>query len=126
MRVVVATLLILIIFVTGTFMINQNINQSCERLLEDIKVLDESVKNSEWNNAKDQLTNLKREWENTRKTWELFLEHNEMDSIDVVVARLDQYVEIEERSLALGEIAEFRLLISHIKDKESFKLGNVL
>jgi len=126
MRVVVATLIILVVFVTGTFTINQNINRSCEKLLEDIKVLDQSVKNSEWNNAKDQLSNLKGEWEDTKKRWELFLEHYEMDAIDVTIARLDQFVEIEERTLSLGEIAEFRLLISHIQDKESLKLGNIL
>lgn len=126
MRILVVTLIILAIFVVGTFMLNQYINSSCEKLLEDIELLNKYVESNEWNEAKTQLVNLKEQWESTKRKWQLFLEHYEMDSIDVAVARLDQYVKIEERSLALGEIAEFRLLISHIKSKESLKLGNIL
>lgn len=125
MRVVIITLLILVIFIAGTFMVNQYINSSCEKLLEDIKVLDVSIKNSDWNSAKDQLIELKDRWKHTKKRWQLFLEHYEMDAIDIAIARLDQYVEIEDRSSALGEMGEFRLLISHIKDKESLKLENI-
>ncbi|MBU5676779.1 DUF4363 family protein [Alkaliphilus sp. MSJ-5] len=126
MRIVVVTLLILVIFIVGTFLINQYINRSCEKLLEDIKILNKSINENEWNKAKDHLENLKVQWKDTKKTWQLFLEHYEMDVIDIAIARLNQYVEIEERALALGELAEFRLLISHIKDKEGLKLQNVL
>ncbi|QUH18913.1 DUF4363 family protein [Alkaliphilus sp. B6464] len=126
MRTVVVTLLILVIFIVGTFMINQYINRSCEKLLEDIKILNKSINENEWSQAKDRLEGLKAQWKDTKKIWQLFLEHYEMDAIDIAIARLSQYVEIEERTSALGELGEFRLLISHIKDKGSLKLVNVL
>lgn len=125
MRILIITLLILVIFVVGAFMLNQYINRSCEKLLEDIDLLNEYVENNKWDDAKEQLATLKDQWEITKKRWQLFLEHYEMDSIDIAMARLDQYVKIEERPLSLGEIGEFRLLISHIKDKEKLKLGNI-
>lgn len=125
MRVVVSTCLIFIIFIVASFTLNRYINNSCDKLLDDIKVLNESIKDNSWNMAKDQLKDLKEEWEHTKKRWQLFLEHYEMDAIDIAIARLDEYVEIENRPLALGEMASFRLLISHIKDKEGLKLQNV-
>lgn len=126
MRVVVFTLIILAVFVISTFILNQYIDHSCDRLLENINGLHSSIEKNSWHNAKKQLVDLKEEWESVKKRWQLFLEHYEMDAIDITIARLDQYVDIEERALSLGEVAEFRLLISHIKDKERLKLENIL
>ncbi len=125
MRVVVVTIVILIIFIAGTFMLDNYINNSCDDLLEDIKALNKLIEEKEWNKAKDELFKVRKEWESTKKSWQLFLEHYEMDSMDIAIVRLDQYVKIEDRSLALGEIAELELLISHIKGKESLKLQNI-
>ena len=126
MRSLITTLLILVIFVVGSFATNKYIVNSCEKLLEDIELLSKLVKDNEWDNSKGQLKKLKEQWKDTKDVWQLFLEHYEMDAIDISIARLDEYVEIEEQSLALGEMAAFRLLISHIKDKESLKLENIL
>ncbi len=126
MRSLITTLLILVIFVVGSFATNKYIVNSCEKLLEDIELLSKFVKDNEWDNSKNQLKELKEEWEDTKKVWQLFLAHYEMDGMDIAIARLDEYVEIEEQSLTLGEMAAFRLLISHIKDKESLKLENIL
>ena len=71
------------------------------------------------------MASVNKEWEDTKK-WQLFLEHYEMDAIDIVLSRLEQYAEIENKAFAIGETAELKLLISHIKDKENFKLINIL
>lgn len=126
MRVVVITILILVIFFVGTFMLNQYINNSCEMLLENVKILDKSIKEESWNQSREEIQNLKKQWETTKKGWQLFLEHYEMDAIDIALSRFEQYVEIESKALALGEMAELRLLISHIKGKKNFMLENIL
>lgn len=126
MRVVIVTILILVIFIVGAFMLNKYIGTSCEKLLSSVEELHTLVENNKWSEAKEELTSLRKEWDNTKKRWQLFLEHYEMDTIDITIAKLGQYVDIEERALSLGEVAEFQLLISHIKDKEQIKLENIL
>lgn len=126
MRVVVATVLILIIFFIGVFIMNRHVNSTCEKLLKNVEALDKSIKGEDWTHGKGQVHSLKKQWETTKKSWLLFLEHYETDSIDIALSRLEQYVEIENKALALGEMAEFKLLIDHIRSKESFKLENIL
>lgn len=126
MRVVVTTILILVLFFVSTFMLNEYINKSCENLLANAKVLDKSIKGESWNQGTEEVKNLKEQWETTKKGWQLFLEHYEMDAIDIALSRLEEYIKIENKPLALGEMAELKLLISHVKDKESFKLVNIL
>ena len=126
MRVVTATLIILVVFIVSGFMLDNYINNTADDLLKDIKTVNKLIEDNDWNNAKKELSNLKEKWLKTEKKWQLFLEHYEMDSIDVAMVKLVQYVEIESRTAALGAVAELRLLVSHIKEKESFKLENVL
>lgn len=126
MRIVIVTVLILVIFLVGAVMLNRYIDTSCESLLEDVKQLHTFVEGNSWDDAKDQLTDLKAEWEKVKKRWQLFLEHYEMDTIDITISKLSQYVDIEERVMSLGEVAEFELLIDHIKDKKHLKLENIL
>ncbi len=126
MRVVVATVLILVIFLVGAFMINKYVNNACGRLLEDVGELEESIKGEDWAQGREQIQNLKKQWDTTKKGWLLFLEHYETDPIDISLTRLEQYVETENKPLASGEMAELRLLIDSVRSKENFKLENIL
>lgn len=126
MRIVIATMLILVVFGAGTFMLNRYIDTGCEKLLDSVKELHTSVEDSRWDDVKKQVSSLNKEWESTKNKWQLFLEHYEMDAIDIVLSRLEQYAEIENKAFAIGETAELRLLISHIQDKEGLKLINIL
>ncbi|HZK57903.1 MAG TPA: DUF4363 family protein [Clostridia bacterium] len=126
MRVVVATVLILVIFLVGAFMINKYVNNACGRLLEDVGELDRSIKGENWARGREHVQNLKKQWEMTKKGWLLFLEHYETDPIDISLTRLEQYVEVENKALASGEMAELRLLIDSVRSKENFKLENIL
>lgn len=126
MRIVIVTIIILVIFVVGAVILNRYVNTSCDGLLDNVKELHTSVENDRWSDSKKQLKGLKEEWENTKKRWQLFLEHYEMDDIDIILSRLEQYLEIKEKALSLGETAELGLLINNVKDKEGLKLVNIL
>lgn len=126
MRTVIITIIILIIFVVSAFVLHRYIDTSCDGLLDNVKELHVSVEKDRWSDSKKQLSDLNEEWENTKKRWQLFLEHYEMDDIDIVLSRLEQYLEIKDKPSALSETAELRVLINHIKYKEGFMLENIL
>ncbi|HZJ76227.1 MAG TPA: DUF4363 family protein [Oscillospiraceae bacterium] len=126
MRTVIITIIILIIFVVSAFVLHRYIDTSCDGLLDNVKELHVSVEKDRWSDSKKQLSSLNEEWENTKKRWQLFLEHYEMDDIDIVLSRLEQYLEIKDKPSALSETAELRVLINHIKYKEGFMLENIL
>ncbi|MCK9268189.1 MAG: DUF4363 family protein [Alkaliphilus sp.] len=126
MRTVIVTIIILIIFIVSAFVLHRYIDTSCKGLLDSVKELHVSVENDRWSDSKKQLSGLNEKWENTKKRWQLFLEHYEMDDIDIVLSRLEQYLEAEDKAPALSETAELRVLINHIKYKEGFMLENIL
>lgn len=126
MKVLVVTLIILAVFFTGAIYTNIYINNSANKLEDEIIKLDKAISKSNWSEAKNYMQTVSDEWHNMKKTWQTFLEHYEIDNIDIVLARVKKYVEIEEDVDALGEIAELKLLIKHIVGREAFRLVNIL
>lgn len=126
MKVVAITIIILIAFFFGTVWINQYITNSADHVTNMIDKLDEAITNEDWEAAQVHIKEVSESWDETKSVWQTFLEHYEIDTIDIVLARLKKYVSIEERALSLGAVAELKLLIEHIVDREAFKLTNIL
>lgn len=126
MRVVIITIIILTVFVVGTVVLNHYVNVSSKKLLDEVEELHVLVEKNKWPDSKKQFAGLKEGWESTKKRWQFFLGHHEMDTIDIVLSRLEQYLEVKDKALVLGQTAELRLLIDHIKGKEGFMPGNIL
>ncbi|SDL06819.1 DUF4363 family protein [Natronincola ferrireducens] len=126
MKVVVITILILVVFFIASLYFTYYLNQSAETFIDMIEKLDKSITQENWEEAQEHIERVMKEWDKTKKIWLGFLEHYEIDMIDIILARTQKYVTIEERSLALGGVAELKLLVEHILDKQTLKLQNIL
>ncbi|ABR50407.1 conserved hypothetical protein [Alkaliphilus metalliredigens QYMF] len=126
MKVVVITIIILIIFFAGSIWLSEYISQSTQKLVEQIEQLDEAIEEENWNEAQNNLNELSKEWEKTKKGWLIFLEHYEIDSIDIVLAKVGRYAALEERETALGELAHLKTLVEHVKEKSRLHITNIL
>ncbi len=126
MRMVVITILILAVFFASSLYAGYYVKTSAQEIDNKIKQLEANVEKEDWQKAKDNIDKLMEKWEGTKKSWLTFLEHSEIDNIDIVLARLEKFVEIEENTEASGEIAELKFLIKHIVEKEAFRMVNIL
>ncbi|AOY75042.1 DUF4363 family protein [Clostridium formicaceticum] len=126
MKVVVATVLILIIFFTSSLLLNQYIERTSKEITDMIQKLEVAIEKEDWKEGQAHMEDIVKQWHKTRNMWQTFLEHYEIDAIDIVLAKVEKYVSIEERTLSLGGIAELELLIEHIIGKGEFKLTNIL
>ncbi|MCC5911005.1 MAG: DUF4363 family protein [Clostridiaceae bacterium] len=126
MKVVVVTVLILVVFFVGGIFINNYIDSSAEELASIINKLDDAIEKEDWEAAEEYMKEFTNLWDSTKNKWQTFLEHYEIDIIDIALAKVVRYVDIKESTLALGQTSELQLLIKHIADKKDFKLHNIL
>ncbi|SNS41942.1 protein of unknown function [Anaerovirgula multivorans] len=126
MKVVVITVLILVLFFVSSLYMNHYITRSSEEVVNKIEKLEESIEKNNWEEAQLYMKETAEEWNKTKKVWLIFLEHYEIDKINIVLARLQKFTSIEKDTEALGEIAEFKLLVKHVVEKEAFKITNIL
>lgn len=125
MRSYIITFVITALLAGGSFWGNRYINISTQRLVQVIEQVDERLDNQDWDQADHQLHVLKMDWEETKDVWSVLVHHQEIDTIDITVMRLTEYVQANDSVLAAGELATLHLLFEHIADTEAFNLKNI-
>lgn len=125
MRSYIITFVIIALLAGGSFWGNRYINISTQRLVQVIEQVDDRLDNQDWDQANYQLHVLKKNWDETKDVWSVLVHHQEIDTIDIAVMRLTEYIQANDSVLAAGELATLRLLFEHMADTEAFNLKNI-
>jgi len=54
------------------------------------------------------------------------MDRDEMDDLDLCLARLTSYISLEDKAGALSELAAWSSLLVHVQQKEVFRWRNLL
>ncbi|MDS1030713.1 DUF4363 family protein [Bacillota bacterium LX-D] len=123
---VVASLLLFTLCIVGFGVWSISyINNSAQDLTTRFDNLEQNIIQQNWSKADTETKKIAQLWSDTKSRWTLFLNHQEIDNIDLTYARLTKYVETQNRSLALAEISALKLLIEHIPGLQRFSLNNI-
>lgn len=126
MKVLVIMVVITILFIGFAIWVQQSLESSAQTLTQNLNKLEQAVKGDDWDTANRHLESFNQLWEKTKNLWQIFIDHNEIDNIDVALARVNQLVSSKEKAESLSEISALRLFIIHIPQKESLCLVNIL
>lgn len=86
---------------------------------------EQAVDSNDWLTAKDEITKLFDKWQKTKSVWTLLVDHEEMDNIDTAVSRVKQAIKIKDQVETQAGLAELRMFIEHIPEKEALTLENI-
>ena len=125
MRLMIFLIISVIIFITFAVWTQNMLESSAGNLGRHLDHLEAAIKNDNWPSADNQVKAITRLWNENKKSWQIFINHEEVDNIDSSLASVKQLVEIREKAVALAEIAVLKLFILHIPEKESLSLVNV-
>lgn len=125
MRTWVIVGVLVLILAVGAGSSNQYINTSGLALEQHINQMEDQINNNQWEKAESRFKQIESKWENTKKVWSALVTHQEIDSIDLSLKRLEEFVKAKNFVLASSELASLRLLFEHIVDTEAFNLTNV-
>ncbi len=101
------------------------VSQTAQPLISKTDRIRESIETGDWDKARDHIREFSTFWHDAKSVWTILLNHKEIDSIDMSLAKMEQYIAARETGLALGEISVLNLLIKHIPDKEKLSLKNI-
>lgn len=87
--------------------------------------LEADIFNSDWTGAGDKVEDIKREWDEHKQWWAMFIDHREIDNIDTALVRTLKFIESREKASAAAELAVLRLMIKHIPEEERINLKNI-
>ncbi len=125
MKVVVFTIVLLILFFVGSLLFSQYVNNSCQSLLKPIDALTDAITAENWDKTETTYKELRNIWEENERIWAYLLDHYDSDRVSLTLDKLQQYLLVQDRNLALSEVTELKFTINLIANKESFSLDNL-
>ncbi len=90
---------------------------------EEIEV---SVAAEDWPAAKEEFRRFSESWHKDEAAFSLFLEQSSMLDTDFTIARAEAYINAEDRSSALGELASIREQLRFLFLNERINLENIM
>lgn len=125
-KVLLSFLVVLIIITVSTFFITDYFKKSTSNLVYTLSKLENDLLSKTEKKNNFDLSDFKSQWNNSKNTWAILIDHIEIDNIEESLSRLESLINIGETSQALPELAVLKGQISHIYEKERFQLKNIL
>lgn len=125
MRVMVISLLI-IGFCLGLGLYSyEYLVTSTNQMLEQTSQLNRLIEAEDWPQATSQLNKIHHRWKKEQKIWSLLINHQEIDNVELTLARLQRYIQDRNKVESLVENSVLQHWIEHIPEKEAVSLSNI-
>lgn len=126
MRLLLALVILFAAVVGLGLWTNELLEASTADLLIKIDATADSIMKDDWTCAREEALSLEKKWKKTASWWPMLLDHQEMDNIEFSMARVREYISLQNAALSLGQISELREMIKHIPEKEAVTIENIL
>lgn len=125
MRVYLAFIVTLLVVVGfGLYTINF-LGHDAREILHALEGLDSAMASGDWEQAQQEIDEARKIWSQHKDRWAMVINHQDIDNIDLTMARLARYISLENRILAAGDLAELVHMLEYIPEKEKFNLSNI-
>ena len=125
MRAIIIIVVVLVIIFTGSIASANFLQSSSGSMNQELKIVYEKVKSKEWDKAHQQLQLVDEKWGKIKDSWAVFLDHQEIDNIELSLSKMREYVKNGDKIQSLAEISLLKLLFEHIPEKEKFSFKNI-
>ncbi|MDQ2085715.1 DUF4363 family protein [Herbivorax sp. ANBcel31] len=117
--------LVLALIIGSSFFSSRTLSASSQRIEEKILEVETNTYKNNWDLASNSLSIIIEEWPETEKSWSILLDHSDIDDISTSIFRLSRYLEAEDSTQTLAEIAALKQLLKTIPDREVLSLSNI-
>jgi len=126
LRTVPTIVIIVVLLLGGSLTTYRYLQTTALTLGAQLEAVEQSISTQKWEGAQKELNTAQQRWDKSKTWWTIFLDHQEIDNIDISMNRLEKYIETHDVSLSLGEVSAVKLQVDHISDTEKLNLQNIL
>lgn len=116
---------LIIILIIWFLVFNFYIDSEIQYFFSELDTLHEDILREDYIRARTNMDKIIKKWEGTEKVWIYCVNQTEIDEIKASIQNIDNYIKIENQSLALLEIEEFRKFLRLVRGNESLSLENI-
>lgn len=124
------TLIILTLILAGFLGLSTwgyyHLENSARTMSSHIDKSEKAVAAGDWPAASREISRMSARWKKTKSVWTVLVNHEEMDKIDMTVARVKQVLATKDQTETRAGLAELKMFIRHIPENEALTLHNIL
>ena len=87
--------------------------------------IEENIFKRDIEQTNNEIKKIETKWEEQQKKLAYYIEHDELEKVHTAIVTMKSYIQTEDFSSAMAELAEGRFVIEHIQEKNSFNLQNI-
>ncbi len=125
MKYIITMVLILVIILGLNFYVASYINKSADNLLDSVQQIRRAATAGDVQSAADMISAMRERWEHDETRWEAFTDHREVERVDILIQRLEGFVDERTTEGMAEELQELEYLLRQMTEKHSFKLENI-
>ncbi len=126
MRIYVAVIVGLLLAVSVGVITMDRLDATTNEIVAGFDELERAVDYGKWEEAGGGIGNVEKLWKKHNSWWAIVIDHQEIDNINMALARTKQYIKMQDRAMASGELAVLKQMLEHIPEKEKVNLKNIL
>ncbi len=119
---------LIVLFLIGGWLLFDNYSKETTSALSN--TLEENiiplVEAQHWQEAKKQYEEVENQWGSYKKIGLSFLENDQINEIDLCIARAEKYIEAKDISNSAGELCSIAKQLDLLPKRESLTLSNIL
>lgn len=119
---------LIVILLIGGWLIFDNYSRETTSMLSN--KLEENiiplVETAHWEEAKQQYKKMENQWSSYKRVGLSFLENDQINEIDLCIARAEKYIEAEDISNSAGELCSIAKQLDLLPKREALTLSNIL
>jgi hypothetical protein len=101
------------------------IDHTAKQLVTKVKLVEQNGYKEDWQQAEQEFSALHEKWNTASSKWTALVDHQELDNINISLAKVGEYIKAKDMPGFRSEVAELKLLIRHIPEKEAVNMKNV-
>lgn len=125
MKNVVISIVISVVMITAMCFSIDYLNKVTEilgRLNDDIE---QSINDEDWEQAYKTSLEFKDKWKDYSKKIKLYSNHQEIDTIEMELRKLDQYIKEMTKDESLASLNVLKFLLNHLSELEKIRFQNI-
>lgn len=126
MKSFIAAIVILVLLIGFGLASYVYLDKTAEKLVHETELLEESVHKKDWKAAEKNFASLTSSWDKSNEKWTMLIDHQELDRINTNISKIREYIQVRHLPELAAELAELKLFLLHIPQKEAINLDNLL
>ena len=118
----IISVIIVVVIVVGDTFTTRYTNKSIETTTQSLSEIREEI---DADKLKEQIKNIRNDWNKRHKKLAIYIEHDELEKIETNLSGLNGYLDKEEYGDSMAQLDISVYVLEHIKNKTTLSLINI-